>query len=330
MEQMTFNRPGFLLALMPVVLGMVWYLLRDIQNREASLEVSSSSITGINRSWRVATYWVPTLFRFMAILFIVLALSRPGKSITYSSINRQGIDIFVVLDVSRSMSAEDFQPKNRLMVAKQVVKDFAGRRTSDRIGMVIFSGEAYLQAPLTIEKDIITDIIDEITFDSVTEQGTAIGDALALAASRMLDLKSKSRVILLLTDGMNNRGEIDPETAAKACRENGIKVYTVGIGKEGRVPMPGRGLFGKNYVVSHFDETVLRKVSDMTGGKFYRATSSGVLWEKIRDIDRLEKTEYRVKQYHEFNDSFQIFLLLAAAFFGLEVVLRALVYRKVP
>ncbi|HDP79480.1 MAG TPA: VWA domain-containing protein [Spirochaetes bacterium] len=176
------------------------------------------------------------------------------------------------------------------------------------------------------------DILDEVDFDSVEAEGTAIGEALALAASRMMDSTAKSRVIFLLTDGMNNRGSIDPETAARMCAELGIRIYSVGIGKEGKVPYPGRGtLFGfRQYLDSHFDEASIRLLSELTGGKFYRATDSKLLFETIKDIDRLEKSDIKLRTYRRFSDRFEGFLIAAMAVFFLELLLRSLVYRKAP
>ncbi len=225
----------------------------------------------------------------------------------------------------------DFHTVNRLSVSKRVVKEFILKRQHDRIGMVVFAGEAFLQSPLTTEKSILSDITDEIDFDSVPVDGTAIGDAIALAASRMTDSTAASRIILLLTDGMNNRGEIDPETAAFLCKGMDIKVYTIGIGKEGEVTYPsGSAFFGKRKLINHFDERGLRKISEMTQARFYRAESSGVLWQNITDIDRLEKSIVETKVYHEFYDRFGWFLLLAAIFFFTEIILRSLIYRKIP
>jgi Ca-activated chloride channel family protein len=270
--------------------------------------------------------------RFLALFVLILALARPGKGIDYTMVKTLGIDIMIVLDVSPSMMGEDFQPQNRLHVAKEVIKDFVSRRKSDRVGMVIFAGESYLQCPLTVEHSMINDIVDEIDFDSVNEDGTAIGEALTLAASRLMDSQAKSKLILLLTDGVNNRGSIDPETAAKACAEMGIKIYSVGIGKEGRVPYPtgNKIFFKKRWLTNQFDEKAIKQLSEISRGKFYRAQSSGVLWENIKDIDRLEKSEFEVKQYHEFYDRFEYFLYIVMGLFFLELSLRSLVYRKIP
>jgi Ca-activated chloride channel family protein len=326
---MEFRHPLVLLLLIPYAAMVFWYVYGRLYRRGAALAVSSRSIVKERRTCRTLTYpYVPVL-RFLAILCLIIALARPGRGLDYSSVKNNGIDIMIALDLSPSMLGEDFQPRNRLAVARQVVRDFIALRTSDRIGMVVFSGEACLQCPLTLEHDIIGDIVDEADFSSVGVDGTAIGAALALAASRMMEGGARSRIILLITDGVNNRGDIDPETAAKSCRELGIKIYSVGIGKDGRVPYPG-GLFGKQYVMNQFNPETLRKASAITGGRFYRAESAGVLWDNIRDIDMLEKSVIDVKRYHEFHDAFHVFLVIATALFFVEILLRSLLYRKIP
>lgn len=327
-----FKNPAFLWLLAPFAAMVFYYLWKRLYGRETAVAISSEKIIKKRDSIRVRTYRFLPALRFLSIFFLIIAMARPGKGIDYSSIKNLGIDIMITLDVSDSMMGEDFQPKNRLSVAKQVVKDFIEKRKSDRIGMVVFSGEAYLQCPLTLEHQMITDIIEDIDFKTVEEEGTAIGEALALTASRMMDSAAKSKIVLLLTDGVNNRGSIDPETASKMCAGLGIKVYTVGIGKEGRVPYPaGEGIFKfKRYLFNQFNEEGIKNISEVTGGKFYRATSSGVLWENIKDIDRLEKSEVEMREYHEFYDRFQIFLVLACALFFIEIILRSVFYRKIP
>jgi Ca-activated chloride channel family protein len=330
--QLEFKQPLMLLLLAPYALMVFWYFYARIGGRESAVALSSEKVLPARGSFRAATYRYLPALRFAAVLLLVVALARPGKGVHYSSVKNLGIDIMIALDVSGSMMGEDFQPKNRLSVAKEVVADFISKRKSDRIGMTVFAGEAYLQCPLTVEHPMLIDILSEIDFTSVSVDGTAIGDALALSASRLSDEKARSRIIVLLTDGVNNRGVIDPETAAGACRDLGIKVYCVGIGKEGRVPYPNPGgmVFGKRYLMNHFDETMLRDIAEKTGGRFYRAESGGVLWENIQDIDRLEKSEVEVKVYHEFYDRFQYLLAAAMALFFLEILLRSVVYRKIP
>ncbi|OHD64683.1 MAG: hypothetical protein A2176_10265 [Spirochaetes bacterium RBG_13_51_14] len=331
MAYLEFKDPMFLMLIVPWALMLFWYLYRQLYNREAAVAISSDSVVRARKSIRAQTYRFLPALRFAAMLLLIIALSRPGKGIDYSSIKNLGIDIMIAMDVSGSMRAEDFQPDNRLAVSKRVIRDFASRRKSDRIGMVVFAGEAYLQCPLTLEHQMIADIVNEVDFDTVHVDGTAIGDAIALSAARMMDSKARSKIILLVTDGMNNRGSIDPETAAQAASEIGIKIYTVGIGKKGEaVPYPTGFMGMTRHVVIDMDEDSLKKVAELTGGRYYNATSSGVLWQNIKDIDRLEKSRVDIKQFHEFYDRFQWFLVAAMTLFFLEVLLRSFFYRKIP
>ncbi len=331
MEQLEFKTPLMLLLLVPWAAMLFWFLFRKLYNREAAVAISSERVVRARGSIRARTYRFLPVLRFAALLLLIVALSRPGKGVHYSSVKNLGVDIMIAMDVSLSMLAEDFQPKNRLAVSKKVIEDFVSRRKTDRVGMVVFAGEAYLQCPLTLEHRMIRDIVQEVDFESVHVDGTAIGDAIALATARMMESTSKSRVILLVTDGMNNRGSMDPETAAKAAAEMGIRIYAVGIGKKGEpVPYPTGFMGMTRHVVMDMDEDTLKKIAEATGGKFFNATSAGVLWQNIRDIDRLEKSQVELKQYHEFYDRFQWFIVAAAALFFLEILLRSVFYRKVP
>ncbi|MCX7678891.1 MAG: VWA domain-containing protein, partial [Spirochaetes bacterium] len=321
-----FKNQYFLLLLIPWAGVCAWYIFGKRFQCESAIAVSSKKIVFQRSSFRERTYRFLPALRMIAVLLLIIALARPGKGVEFSSIRQPGIDIMIALDVSPSMSSQDFQPKNRLEVAKKVVSDFIELRKHDRMGLVIFSGEAYFQCPLTLETEMLKDIIADVDFDSADKEGTAIGEGVALAAARMADSPAKSKVILLLTDGMNNRGVIDPETAAKMCAQLGIKIYAVGIGKKQiRVP-----LFSRIKVFQdHYDPESLQKMAEITGGKFYSAESGHILWQNIKDIDRLEKSEFEVRRFYEFYDKFQIFLFAAFGFFLIEVLLRSVVYRKV-
>jgi Ca-activated chloride channel family protein len=328
MQYLEFKNPWLLLLLLPYLAMAAVFIGNRLYARESAIAVSAEGVVKKRGTVRSATYRFLPILRFLSILFLIIAVARPGRGVSYSSIKNLGIDIMIALDVSGSMSNEDFQPKNRLTVAKKVLKDFISIRKSDRIGLIVFANDAYLQCPLTVEHNIIHDIVDDIDFGIVDHRRTAIGDAVALATSRMMDLKSKSRMILLLTDGANNAGIIDPQTAAKASAELGIKIYTVGIGKKEYLRSD---IFGNRRLVkSELDIEALQKISDITGGKFYNATSGGVLWQNIQDIDRLERSEADLRVYHEFFDKFQIFLIISISLFFLEVMLRSVFYRKIP
>ncbi len=314
MDSFEFNSPLFLFLLLPYAAMTGIFLWKRIFRRGAAIAVSSESIIKKRSSFRARSYRYLDIFRFLAILLLIIAAAKPGRGIRYSSVKSLGIDIMVALDVSGSMSAHDFQP-NRLAVAKKVLRDFIANRKSDRIGLVVYAGDAYLQCPLTLEHNMLNDIIDEIDFRTVEVRGTAIGDAIALSTSRMMESKAPSRIILLITDGRSNIGIIDPETASKSAAELGIKIYSVGIGSGRQIPI---------------DEKTLQDASKITGGRYYRARSSGVFWEKIKDIDRLEKSNVDLRVYHEFYGKYYIFIIAAVGLFFLEIILRFAVYRKVP
>jgi len=328
MSYLEFKNPWALLLLVPYALMIFWYLYGKVYKGGSAVAVSSKSLVNQNKSFRALTYPYVPILRFIAILLIIVAISRPGKGIDYSTVKNLGIDIMIALDVSGSMGQQDFEPKNRLHVAKKVIADFIKNRESDRIGLVIFGADAYLQCPLTVEHDMITDIVTQLSLKDIDGRRTAVGDGLALAASRMLDSKSKSKVILLLTDGASNAGTIDPLLASSTCKDNNIKVYSIGIGKKYTVL---RGPFGiTQRRKSDLDIDTLKKIAEDTKGKFFHATSSGVLKKNFQEIDMMEKSSIDLKIYHEFYDKFEIFLFIAMGLFFTEIFLRSIVYRKIP
>lgn len=226
------------------------------------------------------------------------------------------------------MSAEDLEP-DRLSAAKKVLKDFIDNRGGDRIGLVVFAGDAYLQCPPTLEHEFLNDIVEEVEFATVSEDGTAVGNAVAVSVARLMESSAKSRVLLLITDGVSNRGFIDTETAAKAAAEMGVKIYAIGVGRDGEVSFTSPdGRRGR--LMNHFDEKSLRDAADITNGKFYRADDSSALAESISDIDRLEKSEIETRKYYEFNDKSGPFILFAVSIFFIDIILRSLFYRKIP
>lgn len=327
-----FKYPLFLLLLIPLFTYLYFYIFRQAGKLSASVAISSKEIIKKRESIKTRTYPYIGYARFISLFLLIIALAAPGKNISYTSIKNRGIDIMIALDLSGSMRGEDFQPDNRLVVAKRVVSDFISKRKNDRIGLVVFAGNSYLQCPLIVDHEIIKDIVADLDFDSVEEDGTAIGDAIALAASRMVDTATKGKMILLITDGMNNRGEIDPETAAKTCSDMNIKVYTVGIGKDGKVPYsnPAGSMWPKQYLLNQFNEESLKSTAETTGGVYFRAESTGVFTASMEQIDRIEKSESDVKVYNELDDRSGIFLITGVLIFFLEITLRSLFYRKLP
>ena len=259
-------------------------------------------------AWRLH---LPFYVRLIALACLVLALARPQLGYAWEESLTEGIDIQIVLDVSGSMGAEDFQPKNRLTVAKQVVKDFVAGRPGDRIGLVVFSGAAMTRAPLTTDREMLNLLIDSVDLNSLPD-GTAIGVALASAAARLRDSAAKTKIIVLVTDGVNNAGAIDPISAAALVKGLGIKVYSVGVGSGGRVTVPlqaqdpvtGRTVVRRYLMNVPVDEPLLRQIAQRTGGQFYKATDREGLQRIFHEIDRLEKTPLQVKRYVRYREVF--------------------------
>jgi Ca-activated chloride channel homolog len=259
-------------------------------------------------AWRLH---LPFYVRLLALACLVLALARPQLGYAWEESLTEGIDIQLVLDLSGSMGAEDFQPNNRLTVAKQVVKEFVAGRTGDRIGLVVFSGAAMTRAPLTTDREMLDLLIDAVELNTLPD-GTAIGVALASAAARLKDSAAKTKIIVLVTDGVNNAGAIDPISAAALCKGLGIKVYTVGVGSGGRVTVPlpsqdpvtGRTVIRRYLMNVPVDEPLMRQIAQRTGAQFYQATDRESLQRIFREIDRLEKTPLRVKRYVRYREAF--------------------------
>ncbi len=281
-------------------------------------------------AWRLH---FPFYARLLAFLCLVLALARPQLGYAWEESLTEGIDIQLVLDVSGSMGAEDFQPKDRLSVAKEVVKEFVAGRPGDRIGLTIFSGAAMTRAPLTTDRDMLGMIVDSVGLNTLPD-GTAIGVALASAAARLKDGQAKTKVVVLVTDGANNAGAIDPISAAALCKGLGLKVYTIGVGSAGRVPVPlpvqdpvtGRIVTRRYMMNVPVDEPLLQQISQRTGGQFFRATDREGLQRIFHEIDRLEKTPLQVKRYVRYREAFPplvwaglALLLLPLAAAGLQV-----------
>lgn len=265
---------------------------------------------------------IPHLLFSMMIALLIVALARPQTSNEKVEQWTEGIDIMLVIDISKSMTIQDFRP-NRLEAAKQVAKDFIAGRFQDRIGIVIFSGDAYSLAPLTTDYKLLNSYIDEISFEKIDATGTAIGSALAVATNRMRESDSKSKVIILLSDGDNTAGNIDPITAAEISQAYDIKIYTIGIGKDGRVPS-GKDIFGRTlYSENTLDETTLRKIAEIGEGDFYRASDNKALEDVFTLIDKFEKAEIKESRFKDTTDYYQIYLKWAIVIFLLWVGLKS-------
>lgn len=272
------------------------------------------------------------MLRIAAIALCIAAVARPQTGESEYKTHTEGIDIMLVLDTSGSMEAQDFKPKNRLHVAKEVVKEFISKRKSDRIGLVVFAAQAVTQCPLTLDYSILTKLVDGVEI-GMLEDGTAIGVALATACNRLKDSDAASRIAVLLTDGQNNAGMIDPATAARVAASLGIKVYTIGVGTKGMAPIPvGDAFFGRRLVNVQvdLDEETLTKIAKLTGGKYFRATNRDELVDIYDQIDALEKTKIEAETYVEYTDHFVWFALPALGLLLMESLLAGTWLREVP
>jgi len=310
---------------LPLLLALpVWWLWRRRRHRPA---IVFSRVAALMKGPRAGRGMARFLFalRNVALFGAVLALSRPRSGARAEDVTSEGINIVIAFDISSSMLAQDFQPQNRLEVARQKVREFVALRKSDRIGIVAFSGEALTQVPLTTDYPVVNAAINNLQPGQL-EDGTAIGTAIATAANRLKDAPGQSRVMVLLTDGVNNRGSIDPRTAARAAAAVGIRIYAVGVGTEGMAPVPvGRGLFGLRYEMRpvEIDDALLTEVARITGGRYFRARDAAALERITREIDRLERVPVQTRTYVRFTELYRWPLLLAALALTAELVVAA-------
>jgi Ca-activated chloride channel homolog len=327
---MSFANPEYFFLLLIVPVMIYWYWKRR-KHQLVELQVSSVQVFhAIPRSWRQRFRHLLFGLRIAAVVLLIIALARPQATSRGENVSTEGIDIVLVNDISGSMLAEDFRP-NRIEAAKKVAIDFIEGRTTDRIGLVIFSGESFTQCPLTLDHAVLINQLKEIK-SGMIEDGTAIGMGLATAVSRLKDSKAKSRVIVLLTDGVNNRGFIDPMTAAGIAQQFGIRVYTIGVGTQGMAPYPVQTPFGTQYqnVPVEIDEQLLQKIADQTGGKYYRATDNKKLKAIYDEIDRLEKTKIEVTQFRRHKEEYYTAAMFAGIFLLLELIFAQTIFRKIP
>ncbi len=327
-----FANPEFLLLLLLIPALLYWYIKRS-RRAQGTLRYSNLGIVKSVKASPLKRYR-HSLFalRVLVITLLIIAFARPQAGRTESEVITEGIDIILAMDISSSMLAEDFKPKNRLEAAKIVAANFIKGRQNDRIGMVVFSGQSFTQCPLTLDYGILLRFLDEIHVGMI-EDGTAIGMGLATCVNRLRDSKAKSKVVILLTDGRNNRGELDPITAAKVAKAFKIRIYTIGAGGVGDALYPVEDpIFGKRYVRMpiEIDEQLLRNVADITGGQYFRATDKTSLEKIYAEIGELEKTKIEVKEYTRYKELFVNYLLLAMGFLLVEIVLANTKFRKIP
>lgn len=323
----------WLLVVGLVIPLMVWHYFRRRPKSEPALRYSHLNFFGgIKPAWRVRLRWLPTMLRLIVIACLTVALARPQKGQSGQEVETEGIDILLALDVSTSMRAEDFKPQNRLYVAKQTIKEFIAGRKNDRVGLIIFARQSYTQCPLTLDYGVLLNFLEQIDFGQI-EDGTAIGLAIANCVNRLKDSPAKSKVIVLLTDGVNNAGEIEPVTAAGLAQALQIRIYTIGIGKPGAALYPvADPVFGKRYVYlpNEIDETMLKKIADLTGGLYYRAKTEKMLSRIYQQIGQLEKTKFKVKEYKHYAELFWPLTGFGLLVLLLEIFLGATIFRKLP
>lgn len=328
-QHLSFAQPYYflLLLLLPLIF---WWQWKNKIKQEASFRLSTlQSIKALKPSWRVRFRPFLIVLRGVAFVALVVALARPQSSNVSESVDSDGIDIVLSIDVSGSMMAEDLKP-NRIEAAKKVATDFVDKRANDRIGLVIFSGESFTQCPITIDHNIVKEQIDAMK-SGMLQDGTAIGMGLATAVDRLRNSKAKSKIIILLTDGVNNTGLIDPSTALEIAKAYKLRVYCIGVGSRGEAPYPVQTPMGiqKQMVPVEIDEALLKNISAQTGGKYFRATSNNSLSSIYKEIDQLEKSKVEVSSFKHFTDLFLPFALIALVCLALEMLLRYTVFRSI-
>ena len=331
MDNLVFKNPEFLwlLLLIPVIIFFMYYFrFKKVSN----LKISSFD-NFKTKSFKSKLYPLLNTLRIISIALVIIALSRP-QEISNSSRTKtsSGIDIVIAVDISSSMLAQDLKP-NRLEALKSVASEFINDRINDRIGLVIYAGESYTKTPVTSDKEVVINSLTEISFDGIIDDGTAIGMGLATSVNRLKDSKAKSKVIILLTDGVNNSGFIDPSTASDLASTYGIKTYTIGLGTNGNARAPvalnPNGSFRFGITKVEIDEDLLNEVANKTGGKYFRATDNRKLEEIYEEINKLEKTEVEEIKYSDVDEKYRPFALLAFALISLELFLKYVFFRSV-
>ena len=332
---MIFANIEYLFLLILLIPYIIWYVMKR-KKTEPTLQVSTTRMyMKAPKSWKIYLLHAPFVLRTVAIIMVILILARPQTTDNWQNTEIEGIDIMLAVDVSTSMLAEDLKP-NRLEAAKQVASEFINGRPNDNIGLTIFAGESFTQCPLTVDHGVLLNLFNSIKGDiaqrGLIEDGTAIGMGIANAVTRLKDSKAKSKVIILLTDGSNNRGDISPLTAAEIAKQFGIRIYTIGVGTNGTAPYPMQAYAGTQYVnvPVEIDEKTLTEIAGTTNGNYFRATSNSKLKEVYQEIDKLEKTKLNVKEFSKREEEYQVFAWIAFFCILLELLLRNSVLKKIP
>ena len=327
-KDITFGQPWFLLLLIVMPVLIWWYAAKN-NKRQGSIIISDISAKGLS-SWKTSFRHLPFVLRLLAIIFIIAAIARPQTMYEEQNAEGEGVDIVLCIDVSGSMTAQDLKP-NRLEAAKDVAIDFVNKRITDRIAIVIFSGESFTQCPLTTDHAVLISAIEKIR-NGLLEDGTAIGSGLGTSVDRLRSSKSKSKVVILLTDGENNGGLIDPQTAKEIAKAFQVKVYTIGVGTDGYAPQPVNtpmGVVMQQGKVS-IDEKLLKEIANETGGKYFRAKDNEGLTGIYDEINGLEKSKVEISSRTRYTEKFFPFVMAALALLFLEMLLKFTVFRKFP
>ena len=329
LENITFANPKLLWGLLIIPAAIIWYVFRH-KKQEASVRFSDmNGFEKLPKSWKVYFRHLLFVLQMAALALLIVAIARPQSTSSSQTSNIEGIDIILAQDVSGSMLARDLKP-DRLEASKQVAADFVEGRPNDRMGLVVFAGESFTQVPLTTDHGVMLNMLKELK-SGMIEDGTAIGDGLATAINRLKDSEAISKVIILLTDGMNNSGSVDPYTAAELAKLYGIRVYTIGVGSYGTAPFPVQTIFGVQYqqMKVEIDEKLLTTIANSSGGKYFRATSNQKLDEIYDEIDKLERSKIEVTEFKHLHEEFYPLVALALVLLLLEFILRKTVFRTI-
>ena len=328
---MIFANPTYLYLLLLLIPMIGWYVYKLSKN-QASLQVSSTEgfdAPGAS-SWKVWLRHVPFILRMAAVAVLIVILARPQSTNSWQNSSTEGIDIVLAMDISTSMMAQDLKP-NRLEPSKDVASAFINGRPNDNIGLVVFAAESFTQCPLTTDHTVLLNLFKDVQ-PGIIQDGTAIGLGLANAVSRIKDSQAKSKVIILLTDGVNNQGEIAPVTAAEIAKTFGVRVYTIGVGTQGKAPYPFQTAFGVQYmdVDVEIDEPTLKQIAATTGGQYFRATDNASLKEIYSEIDKMEKTKISVQEYSKKQEEYKNWAILLFSLLLVEILLRNTLLRNIP
>lgn len=330
LKGIAFAQPNYLYLLLVIPILAGWYIYSRKRN-SANLQISSTAgLEGAPVSIKIYLQHSLVVLRLMAIALLIIAFARPQSSLNRQDIHVEGIDIVLAMDISGSMLAQDFKP-DRIEASKEMAMEFIDGRPNDRIGLVIFSGETFTQCPITTDHAVLKNLFKDIK-SGMIDDGTAIGDGLATAVSRLRGSKAISKVIILLTDGVNNMGSLDPLSAAEIAKVYGIRIYTIGIGTTGMAPYPVQTPFGMQIqsIKTDLDEPLLNKIANLTDGKYFRATNNDKLRRIYQEIDKMEKTKIDVTEFRKKKEEFLFLALLAMILLGTEIILRNTIFKNIP